>query len=465
MSAAVKELKGNRPRLERAPPHSIDAEQAVLGGILTEHVTFDQIAERLDHDDFYVPVHQGIFRAMRQIIRDKGTLTLVSVSEMCKAMGVGLPGGGEVAYLADLGQANVGVVNALQYADEVKDRSIKRRALEFSDDAARSISNAETAPQLLAGLRSKLDSLERRAAGPNAKGIKLRHIAELVAERREPEWLKGLEDILERRVLAVLAGPRETFKSFIILNWCMTAALNGEPVMILSAEGAGLDRRIDAWMRTYAPAVDIATVPVYVFERALNLNSQAVLDELKAEIEASGIKPKLGAVDTFSKYAPGLEENSNAEVGEFLSRLALGLRDYFGMTLLLSAHTGHTEKGRPRGASVLMANPDAEYIVERPDPAGMAVTVSRERFKDSERLPPLAYIAKVVDLGRLDSRGKGVTSLVLVNTDPASIPSAPQRDAKSAGADLACTKLGFAIDDAMRRAAASGAVVVPFKRL
>ncbi len=41
-----------------------------------------------------------------------------------------------------------------------------------------------------------------------------------------------------------------------------------------------------------------------------------------------------------------------------------------------------------------MANPDAEYIVERPDPQGMTATVTRERFKDCAPLPPLAYRAE-----------------------------------------------------------------------
>ena len=61
------------------------------------------------------------------------------------------------------------------------------------------------------------------AAPAKRSGIVLRHLAEIVAEKREPEWL--LYKILERRVLAVLAGPRSTFKSFVALGLSMRGAL------------------------------------------------------------------------------------------------------------------------------------------------------------------------------------------------------------------------------------------------
>ncbi len=88
--------------------------------------------------------------------------------------------------------------------------------------------------------------------------VVFRRAHDIVAEKRETTWL--LHKILEAKVLAVLAGPRGTFKSFIALDWLMRIALQGHTVAILSGEGAGLDRRIDAWMRTHAPDVDLETL-------------------------------------------------------------------------------------------------------------------------------------------------------------------------------------------------------------
>jgi AAA domain len=250
--------------------------------------------------------------------------------------------------------------------------------------------------------------------------VVLRRAHEIVAEQREIAWL--LYKILEACVLAVLAGPRGTFKSFIALDWVMRIALQGYTVVILSGEGAGLDRRIDAWMRTHAPDVDLATLSILVLEHPLNLNLAADMEALREALEALPEKPAAVVVDTFSKFSAGIDENDNSEVAAYLSALAEQIREAFQTTVLLVAHSGHGDAKRPRGASTLMANPDAEYIVERPSPTVMNVTVSRERFKDGASLPPLAYEAKVIDLGRTDAYGEAVTSLALVTSDAPPIP-------------------------------------------
>ena len=255
---------------------------------------------------------------------------------------------------------------------------------------------------------------------PLVKPIVFRTLADIVAEKRETRWL--IADVLEREVLAILAGPRSTFKSFIGLDWMMRIALAGESVVILSGEGAGLDRRADAWMRTFAPSIDLASLPIVALERAVNLNVQATLEVLGDACEALPARPVAVMIDTVSKFTPGMKENDNAEVSAFLAAVSEAIRDRLRCTPLGIAHTGHAEQGRPRGAYVFMANTDAEYIVDRPDLQAMTVTVTRERFKDTAALPPLAYCARVVDLGRLDARGQSVTSLVLDSTDaPANV--------------------------------------------
>jgi AAA domain len=245
--------------------------------------------------------------------------------------------------------------------------------------------------------------------------IRFRPLAEIVAERRETRWL--IPDVLEREVLAILAGPRSTFKSLIALDWMLRIALAGEPVVILSGEGAGLDRRADAWMRTFAPSVELASLPVVALERAVNLRLAETLAAVADACRALVAPPVATMIDTLSKFSPGMKENDNGEMSAFLNGLSEQLRDSLRSTVLVVAHSGHAEAGRPRGAYALMANPDAEYIVERPNPVAMTVTVTRDRYKDTAALPPLAYQARVIDLGRVDTQGKPVTSLVLDTTD------------------------------------------------
>ena len=257
--------------------------------------------------------------------------------------------------------------------------------------------------------------------------IKFTPIADIVAQRRETEWL--LPKNLERRVLAILAGKRNTYKSFIALDWALRVAVAGGGVVILSAEGGGLDRRVCAWIQRHAPGADLTTLKVVVLEQPKRLNDSMQLQAVTNAIDALPWRVDLVVIDTMSKFSPGLEENSNKEVAAFLASLSEGIRDRHRCTVLLVVHAGHSEQARPRGASALMANPDAEYMVERLDALGMTVTVTRERFKDSPAMPPLAYTAEVIDLGRVNSDGERVTSLALVDSD------APLRKAKSAGAN------------------------------
>ena len=259
-----------------------------------------------------------------------------------------------------------------------------------------------------------VDQSAKPAAVSGGVKIVLRPLHEIVAEQREPEWL--LHRILEAHVLAVLAGPRGTFKSFIGLDWAMRAAVGGQGVVMLSGEGAGLDRRADAWRRLHRPDLDLSGVPMVAVERPVNLRLAVELAEISRAIETLQTPPALIVIDTFSKFSAGIDENDNGEVSAYLAGLTEFLRDQFRCTVLLVAHSGHGDSKRPRGASALMANPDAEYIVERPP--GMLVTVSRERFKDSPAFDPLAYEAKTVDLGRVDAYGEPVTSLALVSSGP-----------------------------------------------
>lgn len=231
-----------------------------------------------------------------------------------------------------------------------------------------------------------------------------------------PDWL--IPDVLERGVIAVMAGQRGSYKSFLSLHWAMGVAAEGAPVYVVSAEGGDFDRRATAWLAHHAPVTDPAKVPLYVAERRMDLNSHDGIELIRQDCLRLGIRPKLFVLDTYSKLSGGLDENSNTEVKAFIGRLANGLQrpdTGFGATVLMVAHTGHTETGRPRGASALGADTDAEYVVQRTPDGG--VTVSRERFKSSPELPPLSFTPVSVKLGRQDAAGNEITSLVMVPSE------------------------------------------------
>jgi hypothetical protein len=266
--------------------------------------------------------------------------------------------------------------------------------------------------------RGMVRSLEPDAAAvtpgaTNATGfsVVLRHVADIVEENREPEWL--LHHVIEAKVVAVLAGPRASFKSFIALDWAMRIATAGSPVALLSGEGGGLGRRVKAWMQTFGGGQDLRALPVLALERPLNLNREEEMAMLVEAMDKAEIRPTLVVIDTLSKFSAGMDENSNQEVAAYLSAVSRFIRERYDASVLIVAHSGHGDADRPRGASALMANPDSEFIVKRAAQPNTHVEVTRQRFKDTGELPNLAYEAEVVDLGAADRYGERLTSLVM----------------------------------------------------
>lgn len=243
-----------------------------------------------------------------------------------------------------------------------------------------------------------------------------RRIRDVLDTPTTPEWL--IEDTLERAVIAILAGPRGSYKSFLALDWSMRIAVEmKEPVYVVSGEGGDFDRRAFAWLQHHGGVEQAAAIPLYVVEKRLNLSTHEGIESIRQDCLRHNISPKLFVLDTFSKLSGGLEENDNTAVKQFIGLLDNGLKRAFGATVLLVAHTGHSAQGRARGASALAADTDAEYIVSRNAGLG-SVSVTRERFKSSPELPPLCYEPLIIDIGRKDAKGRPVTSLALRAAKP-----------------------------------------------
>lgn len=250
---------------------------------------------------------------------------------------------------------------------------------------------------------------------PPAEGALARRISDVLSTPTAPDWL--IADTIERGVIAILAGPRGSYKSFIALDWAMRTAVGGGGVYVISAEGGDFDRRAGAWLRHFEPTRDAASIPLFVAERRIDLSLKENVEAVRQDCVTLGVQPVLFVLDTFSKLSGGLDENDNTEVKAFIGMLDNGLKRGFGATVLLICHTGHSDSGRPRGASALAADTDAEYIAAR-NPAFGSVNVTRQRFKSSPELSPLCYRPLIVDLGRKDAAERPVTSLVMIEEEP-----------------------------------------------
>ena len=100
--------------LRRVPPHNVEAEQAVLGGIFFRNNVFHTLADTLSADDFYLPAHRTLFTAFLELYRKNAPIDLVATAAYLKDRGE-LENVGGAAYLAELAQTVVSGANAEYY--------------------------------------------------------------------------------------------------------------------------------------------------------------------------------------------------------------------------------------------------------------------------------------------------------------------------------------------------------------
>jgi replicative DNA helicase len=117
----------------RVPPHSIEAEQAVLGGLLLDNNAFDRVADVLREDDFYRHDHRLIWRQLSRLIERSQPADVVTVFESLQTAGKTDEAGGLV-YLNALAQETPSAANIRRYAEIVRDRGILRRLISTSDE-------------------------------------------------------------------------------------------------------------------------------------------------------------------------------------------------------------------------------------------------------------------------------------------------------------------------------------------
>lgn len=123
--SSVKDLK--------IPPQSVEAEQAVLGGLLIASEAWEEVADRLSEDDFYRYDHGLIFRALGALSEKNKPCDVVTVTEWLDTNGF-LEQVGGMVYLASLARETPSAANIKSYADIVRERSILRSLIKIGNE-------------------------------------------------------------------------------------------------------------------------------------------------------------------------------------------------------------------------------------------------------------------------------------------------------------------------------------------
>ncbi|RQP22087.1 replicative DNA helicase [Piscinibacter terrae] len=129
----------------RIPPHSIEAEQSVLGGLLLDNSAWDKAGDLLNDSDFYRFEHRHIYAAIGGLINGNKPADVITVFEQLQSLGKAEECGGLV-YLNALAQSVPSAANIRRYAEIVRERAVLRKLVAASDEIATNAFNPQGRP-------------------------------------------------------------------------------------------------------------------------------------------------------------------------------------------------------------------------------------------------------------------------------------------------------------------------------
>ena len=233
-------------------PHSIEAEQSVLGGLLLSPDGWDVVAGVVADADFYRPDHRLIFRQIARLAEASEPVDVITLADKLDARGE-LASAGGLPYLAELAQNTPSASNIRAYAQVVKERASLRRLIEAAQEIAESGFNPEgrTSDQLVDEAERRIMQISEQ--GPKAGGPQgvnpllqaaLGRIEELFNSGGEITGLStGFKDLdgmtsgLQPSDLVIVAGRPSMGKTSFAMNLVEHAVLHQQqPILVFSME-------------------------------------------------------------------------------------------------------------------------------------------------------------------------------------------------------------------------------------
>jgi replicative DNA helicase len=241
----------------KIPPHSIEAEQALLGALLLDSHAFDKIGDLVTGEDFYRDDHRRIWRHIVRMVENNQPADVVTVADSIERSEDKDKTGGP-AYLAALSQNTPSAINVRRYAQLVRDRSVQRRLGQVATEIAESAlaTSGKEVGQLLDEAESKIFQVAEAGARKDQGLLGISPILAKVYERIDhlhnqdnPSDITGVptgfNDIDSRTAglqpgdLVIIAGRPSMGKTAFALNIAEHVALHPSvamPVAIFSME-------------------------------------------------------------------------------------------------------------------------------------------------------------------------------------------------------------------------------------
>ncbi len=237
-------------KVTRAFPQNLDAERAILGGVIIENDALGRVLEHITPEDFYREAHRKIFEAMVTLYQEGKPVDPVTLTELLESQGV-LEAVGGVSFLASLPDAVPVTTNLTAYARILREKAVLRRLLQAAEAISERVLSGEGEFQDILDFAEKsiFEISEFKAAQSFTHISKIlqdtfAHIEQLY-ERKEsitglPTGLEGIDRLLaglQPSDLIIVAARPSMGKTAFALNLCQHAALRvGVPVAIFSLE-------------------------------------------------------------------------------------------------------------------------------------------------------------------------------------------------------------------------------------
>jgi hypothetical protein len=211
-----------------------------------------------------------------------------------------------------------------------------------------------------------------------------------------------IHETLDRRTTAMLAGNWGTGKTFLALDWSLCVATGKPwqgrqaeqgPVVYIAAEGAyGIRKRVKSWEVAWHQ--DVKDDAFYVIPTAVQVGSRDVRQLVDICQE---LNPSLVVIDTLARCFVGFEENSNSDMGVFVSAVDRIRDSINGGTVLTVHHTGKDGK-TIRGGSALEGAMDSTYLLQ-----GDSHCMRLERIKRKDGPTPDQFTLRLEEIPGTDS--------------------------------------------------------------
>jgi len=137
-------LSEDELRKLKIPPHSLEAEQSVIGGLMLDNQTWDRISDKVYEKDFYRKEHRFVFQEISKLAERNVPFDVVTLSDALEHLGR-LEDVGGLAYLSELARNTPSVANIVAYAQIVHEKAILRQLLSVSAEVADKVYNPEGA--------------------------------------------------------------------------------------------------------------------------------------------------------------------------------------------------------------------------------------------------------------------------------------------------------------------------------